>query len=74
MGETQYNECVLRGIACQCGEFEHIINAMAYGYSLLNFSPEHYVRRCADCAEWLDGSCDIFHKSLAGIDFYPGNE
>ncbi len=46
------SEKQLRNIASECQEFEHIINAMGYGYSLLNVSPDAFVRRCSDCVNW----------------------
>ncbi len=55
----------LRKIAEECQEFEHIITAMGYGYSLLNVSSASYARRCADCIHWLGGSCNIFKKELS---------
>lgn len=54
----------LRTIAEECQEFEHVINAMGYGYSLLNVSPDNYVRRCSDCVHWLGGSCGIFRDEI----------
>jgi len=62
--ETSNNEQQLRRIAEECSEFEHVINAMGYGYSLLNVSPDSYIRRCSDCINWLDGSCKIFRREL----------
>ncbi|SFL40025.1 hypothetical protein [Pelosinus propionicus] len=54
----------LREIAGKCLEFEHIINAMGYGYSLLNVSPNDFVRRCSDCVNWFGGECVIYqHES-----------
>ncbi|MCX7780064.1 MAG: hypothetical protein N2491_03990 [Negativicutes bacterium] len=61
----QYREEQLRGIARECQEFEHVINAMGYGYSLLNVSPENYVRRCNDCIHWAGGSCKIFLDEIS---------
>lgn len=55
----------LRNIAEECREFEHIINAMGYGYSLLNVSPRDFTRRCTDCVNWLGGSCEIFQREIA---------
>lgn len=63
MGKKYSEEQVL-AIAQECSEFEHIINAMGYGYSLLNVSPSHYKRRCPDCIKWLDGSCRIFQREI----------
>ncbi|SMC55827.1 hypothetical protein [Sporomusa malonica] len=63
--EKSYTEKQLRGIAEECQEFEHIINAMGYGYSLLNVSATDYVRRCTDCTHWLGGSCNIFQKEVS---------
>lgn len=60
-----YSEEQARGIAAECREFEHIINAMGYGYSLLNVSEKTYRRRCPDCVHWLGGSCDIFRDELS---------
>ncbi|VBB07925.1 Hypothetical protein LUCI_3190 [Lucifera butyrica] len=61
-----YEEEQLITIAAECREFEHIINAMGYGYSWLNVSPDDFVRRCSDCVNWLDGSCEIFQRELQG--------
>ncbi|MBP2653032.1 MAG: hypothetical protein H6Q73_601 [Firmicutes bacterium] len=58
--EEKFSEKQVQDIARECGEFEHIINAMGYGYSLINVSPERYLRRCPDCVHWLGGSCEIF--------------
>lgn len=63
-GTANYNEQQLRNIAEECQEFEHIINAMGYGYSLLNVSPDNYVRRCTDCVNWAGGSCSIFQHEI----------
>ena len=63
--EKKYCEKQLRSIAEECQEFEHIINAMGYGYSLLNVSPEEYIRRCTDCVHWLGGSCQIFKHEIS---------
>lgn len=60
----EYREEQLRGIAGECREFEHIIAAMGYGYSLLNVSPDNYVRRCNDCVHWADSSCGIFQNEI----------
>lgn len=62
-----YTEKQLLSIAEECAEFEHIINAMGYGISLLNVSPEDYKRRCSDCINWLDGSCNIFKKEISQL-------
>jgi hypothetical protein len=62
--DKAYTERQVRGIAEECREFEHIINAMGYGYSLLNVSPETYIRRCPDCVNWLGGSCGIFSDEI----------
>lgn len=62
---NSYSEEQLRSIAGECREFEHIINAMGYGYSLLNVSAANYVRRCTDCTHWFDGSCNIFQREIA---------
>lgn len=61
----KYPEEQLLAIAKECNEFEHIINAMGYGYSLLNISPEDYKRRCTDCTHWLDASCRIFLSEIS---------
>ncbi|WP_110954952.1 hypothetical protein [Anaerosinus massiliensis] len=58
----KYTENQLENIAEACSEFEHIITAMGYGTSLLNISPDDYKRRCNDCINWYDGSCEIFTK------------
>jgi len=61
-----YDEEILRGIAEECQEFEHIISAMGYGYSLLNVSPHDFSVRCTDCINWFGGSCQIFKRKLSG--------
>lgn len=63
--ERRYCEKQLRSIAQECQEFEHIINAMGYGYSMLNVSPDDFIRRCSDCVNWADGSCRIFLNEIA---------
>ena len=63
--EQHYDEKKVRLIAGECREFEHVINAMGYGYSMLNVSEENFARRCPDCVHWLGGSCRIFHGELA---------
>ena len=63
--EEKFSEKKVQDIAEECREFEHIINAMGYGYSLINVSPEHYLRRCPDCVHWLGGSCKIFLGEIA---------
>ena len=60
----KYNKMQLRAIAEECSEFEHVISAMGYGYSLLNVSPDNYVRQCNDCIHWADGSCSIFQGEI----------
>jgi hypothetical protein len=60
-----YTEEQLNNIAKECHEFEHIISAMGYGVSFLNVSPNDYKRRCTDCINWLDGSCEIFKKEIS---------
>ncbi|MEG6586016.1 hypothetical protein [Dendrosporobacter sp. 1207_IL3150] len=62
--KNRYCDKQLRGIAGECQEFEHIISAMGYGYSLLNVSPSEFVRRCTDCVHWLGGSCEIFKHEI----------
>lgn len=63
--KNTYTDEKLCSIAEECREFEHIINAMGYGYSLLNVSPDNFTRKCSDCVNWLGGSCDIFQSELA---------
>lgn len=63
--KKSYTEKQLKGIAEECQEFEHIINAMGYGYSLLNVSASDYVRRCTDCTHWLGSSCNIFQQEIS---------
>ncbi|MDF2636197.1 MAG: hypothetical protein K0R78_3071 [Pelosinus sp.] len=58
------SEKQLRNIASECQEFEHIINAMGYGYSLLNVSPDAFVRRCSDCVNWFGGECIIYQDEI----------
>jgi len=62
--KSKYQERQLAGIARECQEFEHIICAMGYGYSLLNVSEEDYHRRCDDCVHWLSGTCNIFQDEI----------
>jgi hypothetical protein len=62
--KANYSEEQLRGIAQECGEFEHVINAMGYGYSWLNVSADNFVRRCSDCVNWASGSCSIFRDEI----------
>lgn len=62
--KISYSEKQLRDIAKECQEFEHIINAMGYGYSLLNVSPNNFVRRCNDCVNWFGSDCSIFQHEL----------
>lgn len=63
--KNKFTENQLLAIAEECSEFEHIINAMGYGYSLLNVSPDDYKRRCTDCTHWLNASCEIFFSELS---------
>ncbi len=63
--DDKYTEKQVLAIAEECSEFEHIINAMGYGYSLLNVSPDNYKRRCNDCTHWLNASCEIFLSEIA---------
>jgi len=62
--KSMYCEKKLRGIAEECQEFEHIITAMGYGSSLLNVSPDDFVRRCSDCVNWFDSDCAIFQREI----------
>jgi len=62
--KLMYCEKKLRGIAEECQEFEHIITAMGYGSSLLNVSPDDFVRRCNDCVNWFDSDCAIFQREI----------
>lgn len=62
--QYHYEETQLRNIAEECQEFEHIINAMGYGYSLLNVSADDFVRRCSDCTHWSNSDCDIFQEEI----------
>ena len=59
-----YCEKKLRGIAQECQEFEHVINAMGYGASLLNVSAEEFFQRCNDCVNWSGGECAIFQREV----------
>ena len=63
--DKKYTQEQVQSIAGECQEFEHVINAMGYGYSLLNISADDYVRRCTDCTHWLGGSCNIFKKEIS---------
>lgn len=62
--KNRYCDRQLRGIAVECQEFEHIIAAMGYGYSLLNVAPGELMRRCSDCVHWFDGDCKIFQQEI----------
>lgn len=64
MSPAIYSEDQLRRIAIECHEFEHIITAMGYGFSLLNVSPDNFIRRCSDCVHWFDSSCNIFQHEI----------
>ena len=57
---SDYPRKKLREIANQCAHFDHVIQAMGYGYSLVNVSPEKFVQSCDDCVNWEDGNCRIF--------------
>lgn len=59
-----FSDRQLRRIAEECQEFEHVINAMGYGYSLLNVSNSDFARRCSDCIHWAGGSCGIFAEEI----------
>ena len=59
-----YTEEQVSAIAEECNSFEHIINAMNYGSSLLNIMPSECTRRCPDCTHWLNASCGIFQKEI----------
>lgn len=61
---ADYKDQLLRDIADECSEFEHIINAMGYGYSLLNVSETEFIRRCSDCVHWEDSHCGIFESEI----------
>lgn len=63
--ERAYNEEQVRAIARECREFEHVINAMGYGYSWVNVSWDSFSQRCPDCVHWLGGSCGIFLDELS---------
>ncbi|EGO63745.1 hypothetical protein [Acetonema longum] len=60
----RYDRDTLYHIAGKCDAFEHVIHAMGYGYSLLNVSPENFIRSCDYCINWMDGTCRIFRNSL----------
>jgi hypothetical protein len=62
--EINFSEEQVRGIAGECQEFEHVINAMGYGYSWVNVSEEKFNRRCPDCVHWFGGSCNIFLEEI----------
>ena len=64
MSIQHYNDKQLQGIAEECQEFEHIINAMGYGYSLLNVSELDFARRCSDCIHWAGGNCIILENEM----------
>ena len=63
--EKEFNEAQVRAIAGECREFEHVISAMGYGYSLLNVPETGLARRCPDCVHWLGGSCRIYRGEAA---------
>lgn len=63
--KKDYPEQQLLSIAQECSEFEHLINAMNYGSSLLNISPDNCQRRCPDCTHWLNASCGIFQNEIS---------
>jgi hypothetical protein len=63
--QMQYPMEKLCDIAAECAEFEHVIAAMGYGCSLLNVSPDRFIRKCDDCVNWQAGSCGIFQKELS---------
>ncbi|MDD4600584.1 hypothetical protein SDC9_06089 [bioreactor metagenome] len=62
--KNAYPDQILCSIAEECQEFEHIISAMGYGYSLLNVSPDNFTRKCSDCVNWLGSSCNIFQSEI----------
>lgn len=62
---NDYAEKQLTGIAKECREFEHLINAVNYGSSWLNISPDDCQRRCPECTQWLNGSCEIFQREIS---------
>lgn len=62
--KNNYSEKQLRDIAKECQEFEHIISAMGYGFSLLNVSPNNFIRRCSDCVNWFNSDCIIFQHEV----------
>lgn len=64
MTERPGDDQKLRAIAAECREFEHIISAMGYGYSLLNVGPDNFVRRCSDCVHWDAGHCAIYQSEI----------
>lgn len=53
-------EAKLRAIASECNKFDHVIQAMGYGASFVNVSPDTFIRRCSDCVYWDAGHCAIF--------------
>lgn len=59
-----YTREKLRNIAHHCDHFEHVIQAMGYGYSLVNVSQKNFIRSCDDCVHWSDGTCEIFKEFL----------
>lgn len=63
--EKRFDEAQVRAIAGECREFEHVINAMGYGFSLLNVAEDSLARRCPDCVHWLGGSCRIYRDEMA---------
>lgn len=61
----KYTEKQLIGIARECSEFEHLINAVNYGSSWLNMSPDNCRRRCPECTHWQHAWCEIFQREIA---------
>lgn len=57
-------EKMYKSIAAECQNFEHVIAAMGYGYSLLNVAEDNWVRRCPDCVHWQGGDCPILQREL----------
>ena len=43
--------------------FEQVINAVSYGYPLLNGLPSDYKKYCTGCRHYLGSSCEILEAN-----------
>lgn len=62
---AKYTQTELKHIANQCAHFDHVIQAMGYGFSLLNVSPDTFIEQCDYCVHWANGDCEIFQEFQA---------